>query len=74
MSSNLTACKLFYGGNIRLYSEMDVKFLLLKIFMFYYDYDEAIENGIILKSKPGLNKYHCFVDKVLEEMAELLEG
>ena len=41
-------------------------------FMFYYDYDEAVENGIILKGNSGLNKYSCFVDKVIEEMAEIL--
>ena len=43
-------------------------------FMFYYDYDYAIVNGIILKGNEGLNKYCHFVDQVIEEMKELLEA
>ena len=41
-------------------------------FMFYYDYDEAVENGIILKGNSGLNKYSSFVDKIIYEMVEVL--
>ena len=42
-------------------------------FMFYYDYDEAIENEIILKGNSDSNKYHLFVDKVINEMIGLFE-